>query len=104
GAITADKNNGAFSLLFVCSSSNSIKLPFFASRLAIIKVTVTPKIAGIIPAAMTDVSGTLKASAAAIAFGFGDIILPALPPPIMASKIAVLETAILLAMIGGGKA
>ena len=41
-----------------------------------------------IPAAITEVSGRWKASEAAIAFGFGDIKFPALPPPIIASKIA----------------
>ena len=43
------------------------------------------------PASITEVSGTSKASAAAMAFGFGDITLPALPPPTIAKSIAVLE-------------
>lgn len=51
-------------------------------------VTTIPKAAGIIPAAIMDVSGTLKASEAAIALGFGDIMFPAFPPPIIANKIA----------------
>lgn len=40
---------------------------------------------------ITDVNGTPNASEAPIAFGFGDIISPDLPPPIIASKIAILE-------------
>ncbi|SIC15483.1 Uncharacterised protein [Mycobacteroides abscessus subsp. abscessus] len=51
-----------------------------------------------IPAAIMLVSGILNASDAAMAFGFGDIILPAFPPPIMASNIAVLLIPALCAM------
>ena len=42
-----------------------------------------------IPAIIIDVSGIWNASLAAMAFGFGDIMLPAFPPPIMASNIAM---------------
>src|SRR5690625_1928235 len=91
GATTAGSNNGNFSPELFWISLNSTKLPLLASFLATQYVTIIPKKAGIIPAAITDVSGTLNASAAAIEFGFGDIIFPAFPPPIIASKIAVLE-------------
>ncbi|SVK54360.1 Uncharacterised protein [Acinetobacter baumannii] len=43
------------------------------------------------PAIITEVSGTWKLSAAAMVFGLGDITLPALPPPIIASRIAARE-------------
>ena len=43
------------------------------------------------PATITEVSGILNVSEAAIALGLGDIRLPALPPPIIATKIAILD-------------
>ena len=42
--------------------------------------------------AMTDVSGCSNASETAIVFGFGEMILPALPPPIIATRIPLLES------------
>ena len=53
-----------------------------ASRIA----TTRAQIAGMIFFIMRDVRSTLKASEAAIVLGFGEIMLPALPPPIMASR------------------
>ena len=43
-------------------------------------VNIKPKIAGIIPAIITDVKGRWNVSAAAIALGLGDIKFPAFPP------------------------
>ena len=79
-------------------SFSLISLPFFVRALAIIIVTIIPKIAGIIPAAITDVKGRLKASEAAIAFGLGDIMFPDFPPPIIAIKTAVLDKFVFLAI------
>src|SRR5690625_2028280 len=74
GATTAGSNNGNFSPELFWISLNSTKLPLLASFLATQYVTIIPKKAGIIPAAITDVSGTLNASAYAIELLFGEII------------------------------
>ena len=79
-------------------SFSLISLPFLDKAFAIIIVTTIPNIAGIIPAAITEVKGKLKASDAAIALGFGDIIFPDFPPPIIAIKTAVLDRFVLLAI------
>lgn len=47
---------------------------------------------------MTDVSGTWNESEAAMALGFGDMTLPALPPPIIASKMASFDSPARLAI------
>ncbi|SJV01453.1 Uncharacterised protein [Clostridioides difficile] len=65
--------------------------PLFINILAKITVITTPIIAGIIFAIITLERLTEKLSATAIVFGFGDIILPALPPPNIANSIDNLE-------------
>ena len=81
GAINAFfKGNNSF----VCSSTRSVSLTIdplllmiFARTTAVIK----PNTAGIKPAIITSLRGKSKPFAAAIVFGLGEIILPALPPP-----------------------
>ena len=46
---------------------------------------------GMILRAMTDVRGCSKASETAIVLGLGEMMFPALPPPIMATRIPLLE-------------
>src|SRR5699024_8238641 len=65
--------------------------PLLINVLANINVTINPNIAGTIPAAITVVKGNSKASATDIVFGLGEIIFPALPPPIIANKIVGLD-------------
>lgn len=77
----------------LCSkiSYDSILFPHFINILAKITVVTTPTIAGIILEIITLDRLTEKFPATAIVFGFGDTILPALPPPNMANSIDNLE-------------
>ena len=94
GPTIAAKNDGKF--VSSVASSNSCDLSpaplnFLANIDANITVTISPTIAGIIFAAIKDDKFTSKFSAADIVFGFGDIMLPALPPPIIAKSITIGE-------------
>ena len=61
-------------------------LPFLASHDESNTVTARAQSAGTMFFIISAVRSTLKASAAAIVFGFGEITFPALPPPTMASS------------------
>ena len=98
GPIIALIKLGPSSIFLLPKSLSDIWLPFLERALAIITLTIIPNIAGIIPAIITEVKGILKASAAAIALGFGDIIFPAFPPPTIAIKTPVLERFVLFAI------
>ncbi len=91
GPIIAAKKDGSST-----SSTSSIfvsfaLLYFLLSKEANITVTISPTMAGIILATIKDDNSTPKFSAAAMVLGFGDIIFPALPPPIIAKSITIGE-------------
>lgn len=67
-------------------------IPFLIRVRVKITVTIKPNIAGIIPAAITLVKGSSKASEAAIVLGLGEMMFPAFPPPIIAKRMAGLDS------------
>ncbi|MPM86515.1 hypothetical protein SDC9_133604 [bioreactor metagenome] len=90
GPIIAAKNDGNCSFSLSCfTSSILVPLIFLANIDANITVTVSPTNAGIMLAAIKDDNSIPKFSAADIVLGFGDIILPAFPPPIIANNITI---------------
>ena len=69
-----------------------ISSPFFFTRKEARTMAMTrAQRAGMILRAMTEVRGCSKASETAMVLGLGEMILPALPPPIMATRIPLLE-------------
>ena len=67
------------------------ELPVFLESIVDNKiVTTTAQIAEIKFFIISDVRSTLNASDTAIVFGFGDMIFPAFPPPIIARSSASL--------------
>ncbi len=91
GPITACMNEGRSVAEAASSSATSVVTS--PARLAMIVeiriVTTSAAIAGMIFAPISEVSSILKASAAAIVLGFGEMMLPALPPPIIATRSAL---------------
>ena len=61
-------------------------------------VTINAPTAGMMFFIIREVRSTPNASDAAIVFGFGEMILPALPPPIIARSIPLLDNPALLPM------
>ena len=88
GATSAVKNEGRLCVSTATTSWAETREPLFLKRFAKKYVSIKPKIAGIIPAIITDVKGRWNVSAAAIALGLGDIKFPAFPPPIIAKRMA----------------
>ena len=85
----------------VSASESAIISPFFffASRPAITMVTISAQTAGMMFFIMRLVRSTPNASDAAIVFGLGEMMLPALPPPIMASSTPGFERLVFLPML-----
>ena len=78
--------------------SNSCAPPFLASNPERIMATNSATKAGIKFFTINAVRSIPNASDAAIVFGFGEMMFPALPPPIIASKIPALERFAFFAM------
>ena len=99
GPRIAGKKPGSFWLSLPSRSLAVMGSSFFrvsseASRM----VTARAKSAGMIFLIITEVSGCSKASDTAMVLGLGETILPALPPPIMASSTPLLERPAFLPM------
>ena len=102
GAEIDAQNEGRFSSLpFVIDTFSATTARYFRFRSGTNKYTVTtrPIIAGITFADITDDSGASKFSAAIIVLGLGEMMLPHLPPPTIASNNGNFEIPILSAMI-----
>ena len=89
--MTLLRREGRRILSSICSvGCNMVPLGNRGTMIYIVKSS--PIIAGMILAAITDGNGALKFSAAMILFGLGEMILPHLPPPIMAINNLALDS------------
>ncbi|MNP72698.1 hypothetical protein D3C76_1693060 [compost metagenome] len=73
------------------ASASVTLVPLYLISDAMMTATATPKMAGTKPPSITWFTSSLKPPAAAMVLGFGEIMLPALPPPDNATKRAILE-------------
>ncbi|MNJ41337.1 hypothetical protein D3C77_362570 [compost metagenome] len=99
GVTKALDKGGRFAELAFSNSAASASVTFVPLYLindAMATATINPKIAGTSPPIITWLTSRLNPPAAAIVFGFGEIMLPALPPPDNATSSATLEYPILL--------
>lgn len=94
GPAIAFQNAGRLLSLSLPSRSFAVIVsPFFLVRyVERMIVTIRAQMAGTIFFIIRDVRLTLKPSERAIVFGFGEMMFPALPPPIIASRTPLLES------------
>ena len=92
GPANACRAFGSFSAGAASRSFCEMPSPaFFARREARTMVAMSAQSAGIRFFIITAVRSSLKASVTAMVFGFGETMLPALPPPIIASRMPLFE-------------